>query len=197
MIDAPNAARPRIGSALLVSGDRTWLAATTAFLIGTTRSVRTAETLSEATEVLVRDLPDVTVVAPPLSEGAALTLVGQGRDTASLSRMQVSAAEYAWLVYPSSPLAKPPYSQPPQIAWMLLRQSSDVGLARLVKRRGGSPLRILGYSCDPDRPKEGENTLRRCMVQTNDAGTTVTERLFGIVVQRHGRFKFLSYQNQY
>jgi hypothetical protein len=120
------------------------------------------------------------------------------RDTVALRRMQVSAAEYAWLVYPSSPQIKPPYQQAPQIAWMLLRQSSDEGLARLVQRRGGTPLRIIGHSCDPNPVVEGENKFwRKCVVQTLDAGTNVTERLFGAVIERRGHFKFLSYQNQY
>jgi hypothetical protein len=122
----------------------------------------------------------------------------QSRDTVALDRMQVSAAEYAWLIYPSSPLAKPPYSQPPQIAWMLARQASDVGLARLVKRRGGAPVRITGHECATEPLREGENRIwHRCSVRTNDAGTLVTERLFGAIVERHGHFKFLSYQNQY
>jgi DNA-binding response OmpR family regulator len=63
-------------SALLVSADRTWLASTTAFLAASTTAVRTAENSAEAVEALVRDLPDVTVVAPPLSSGSALTLIG-------------------------------------------------------------------------------------------------------------------------
>jgi hypothetical protein len=34
------------------------------------------------------------------------------------------------------------------------------------------------------------NTLRQ-------SGDTVRERLFGVVIERHGHFKFASYQNQY
>lgn len=29
------------------------------------------------------------------------------------------------------------------------------------------------------------------------AGDTLSERLFGVVIERYGRFKFASYQNQY
>jgi hypothetical protein len=119
----------------------------------------------------------------------------EGRDSLALRRMQINAAEYAWLVYPSSPLTRPPYQQPPEIAWMLLRQPSDVGLTRLLKRRGGEPLGITSHACDPQPLVEGENKLwRRCTVQTATGGT---ERLFGMVVERRGQFKFLSYQNQY
>jgi hypothetical protein len=122
----------------------------------------------------------------------------EARDTVALQRMQVSAAEYAWLVYPSSPLTRPPYVQAPQIAWMLLRQSGDAGLSRLVQRRGGAPLRITGRHCDPEPLVEGDNRLwRRCYVTTVAGSGTKSEKLFGVVIERHGRFKFVSYQNQY
>ena len=121
----------------------------------------------------------------------------EARDTTALLRMQIDAPEFAWLIYPSSPYTKPPYQQSPQYVWSDLRHG-DVGLTRLLQRRGGQPLRVVGHRCDPEPVVEGENQLwRHCVVQTNDAGTIVTERLFGVVIQRHGHFKFASYQNQY
>lgn len=72
---SPSAVRE--GTALLVSGDREWLASATAFLAGATRSLSTAETAAEATDVAMRQPPDVAVVAPPLAAGAALGLVAQ------------------------------------------------------------------------------------------------------------------------
>src|SRR5262249_8012431 len=110
----------------------------------------------------------------------------------------VSIAEFAWLIYPSSANTKPPYQQSPEIAWMLLRQPSDAGLKRLLARRGGSPLRIAGHRCAPEPRSEGENKFwQQCVVSVVAGTDTATERLFGAVVERQGRFKFTSYQNQY
>ena len=122
----------------------------------------------------------------------------EARDTTSLQRMQISAAEFAWLIYPSSPFTKPPYRETPQMVWAQLRMG-DVGLKRLVERRGGSPLRIVSRQCDPEPLIEGDNRLwRRCEVRTVGAsGDTLSERLFGVVIERAGHFKFASYQNQY
>src|ERR1041385_8137026 len=68
---------PREGSVLLVSGDRTWLASATAFLVSETRTLSTAETAGEAIDVAMRHPPDVVVVAPPMSDGAPLALISQ------------------------------------------------------------------------------------------------------------------------
>lgn len=123
----------------------------------------------------------------------------QAADTAALQRLQISAAEFAWLIYPSSPYTAAPYRQSPQLVWYQLRASGDPGLNRLLARRGGSPLRIVGHQCDPQPLVEGENKLwRQCSVKTVGASRdTLTEQLFGVVVERGGRFKFASYQNQY
>ena len=43
-------------------------------------------------------------------------------DTSDLRALHLTRAEYSWLVYPESPLAHPPYRQPPELAWMLLRK---------------------------------------------------------------------------
>lgn len=120
------------------------------------------------------------------------------RDTTALRRMQISAAEFAWLIHPSSPFTKPPCRQAPQVVWMQMR-NGDTGLARLLERRGGSPLRIAGRARDPEPLREGENLLwRNCRVRTIGArADTLTERLFGVVVERAGHFKFASWPNQY
>jgi hypothetical protein len=124
----------------------------------------------------------------------------QAVDTAALDRMQITPAEFAWLVYPSSPYTRPPFAESPRLVWYQLRSSGASGMARLLQRRGGRPLRIVGRRCDSPPLVEGENRLwRRC--QLSIVGVTgrdtVRERLFGVVIERHGRFKFASYQNQY
>jgi hypothetical protein len=63
-------------------------------------------------------------------------------DRAALEQMELTQAEFAYLIYPSSPYTRPPYRQQPEIVWMLQRESGAVGLARLVDRLGGRPLRF-------------------------------------------------------
>jgi len=119
------------------------------------------------------------------------------RDASALTAMVQSRAEFAYLTYPSSPYTRPPYRQSPQITWMLLQNDGATGLRRLVDRLGGRPLGYLGYECDAEPLVEGENRLwRDCRVRrTRAPGDTVTGRLFGVIVERHGRFKFASYAN--
>ena len=121
-------------------------------------------------------------------------------DTAALRRLALTRAEYAWLVYPESPLAGPPYNQPPGLAWMLLQQASNTGATRLLQPApGGRGWRLLGSRC-PDAPvREGANRLwRRCEVHVvRPDGDTVWARLFGVIVQRDGRFKFVGYDNDF
>lgn len=123
----------------------------------------------------------------------------EANDSSALKRMEISAAEFAWLVYPTSPFTRPPFTESPRMVWYQLRVSGQVGLERLLKRRGGSPLRIIGHQCDAAPLLEGENKLwRHCVVQTVGAARdTLSERLFGVIVERQGHFKFASYQNQY
>src|SRR3954467_1811418 len=77
MLDATATAALRAGAILLVSGDRTWLASATAFLVAEARTLSTAETASEAIDIAMGHPPDVVVVAPPIQDGSALLLINQ------------------------------------------------------------------------------------------------------------------------
>jgi two-component system KDP operon response regulator KdpE len=77
VLEAAAIGRPRGGTVLLVSADRSWLASATAFLAAATRTLSTAETAQEAIDAAMRQPPDVAVVAPPLATGSPLALVTQ------------------------------------------------------------------------------------------------------------------------
>lgn len=120
-------------------------------------------------------------------------------DTAAVSRMHVSRAEYAYLYFPTSIYMRKPYVQPPEIAWLLSTQSSEKGIARVLRRLGGRELGFAGYRCGEEL-QEGDNTLwRACTVTYRDPGarSVVTRRLFGAIIERDGRSKFLSYANDF
>lgn len=120
-------------------------------------------------------------------------------DTAAVSRMHVSRAEYAYLYFPTSIYMRKPYLQPPEIAWLLSSQSSEKGIARVLRRLGGRKLGFGGYRCG-ENGREGDNTFwRSCTVTYRDptSRSVVTRRLFGAIIERDGRYKFLSYANDF
>jgi hypothetical protein len=118
-------------------------------------------------------------------------------DTVALERMRLTRAEFAWLVYPSSPYTHPPYRQSPAFVWMQLDHESGIGLRRLLGR--AREYRYLSHRCAPEPEIEGRNRLwRQCRARAVRApGDTVDTRLFGVVVERDGRFKFASYESDF
>lgn len=119
------------------------------------------------------------------------------RDTAALGRMVLKTDEFAWLYYPSSPLSKPPYELAPALMWFQLQGESERGASRLLAERAGRPLRYVGHACDAART-EGTNRIHsHCELRhLLPAGDTVAERLFGLIVERDGSYKFVSYANR-
>jgi hypothetical protein len=118
------------------------------------------------------------------------------RDTAAVRRMLVSRAEFAWLIYPTSVYSRPPRRQPPDIAWLLLIQNSQKGIARAFDRYGGDSLSLRGYACGAPARREGGNAYRDdCVLRLRAGADTMSARLFGSIVERGGAFKFYTYQN--
>lgn len=121
----------------------------------------------------------------------------EAADTGALVRLTISRAEFAWLVYPDSPLSAPPYRQAPDVAWMRHGAASSAGLGRLIDRLGGSRLGLKSWGCLEGPINEGANTVwRDCAVRFEKAGAgEQTLRLFSSIIGRNGRFKILSYAN--
>jgi hypothetical protein len=121
------------------------------------------------------------------------------RDTAAFRRLTLSRAEFAYLYFPDSPLARPPYEMPPALLWFQLTEGSHKGVGRLLARLGGAPLGYAGHRCAAPPERQGANRLwERCTVRLVGApGDTAVRRLFGPIVARGGRFKFLGYANDY
>lgn len=120
-------------------------------------------------------------------------------DTADLRAMALHGREFADLYYADSPHSRPPYRQPPAFAWRLIQDPSTAGLTKLLQRVAGKPLHFVSERCDPKVAREGKSTrYSGCLVRVvNAAGDTVTKRYFGSILERDGRFKFLSYTNDF
>lgn len=120
-------------------------------------------------------------------------------DTSALQRLLITPAEFAWLYYPTNPQGLPPYGLTPGLMWFMLQAGSRKGLSQLLKDRAGLDLRYLSTECLGDSSIQGENTVYGpCVVErVSSTGDTVRERLFGLVMEREGRWKFVSYANKY
>ncbi|MGH7525819.1 MAG: hypothetical protein ACREMX_03860 [Gemmatimonadales bacterium] len=119
------------------------------------------------------------------------------RDTAALRRMVLRAGEFAWLYYPSSPLSKPPYELPPALMWFQMQGQSEKGASLLLAERAGGGLGYLGHTCATAR-REGDNRIYgHCVLRRVSAGgDTLAEPLFGLILERGGSYKFVSYSNK-
>ena len=119
-------------------------------------------------------------------------------DTNDLRAMAVRSREFADLYYPESPYARPPYHQPPGLAWSLIQNPSTSGLTKLMRTWGGKPIRLVSHRCDPKVMHDGRTTrYAGCLVRLVEAsGDTTTRLMFGSIVERDGVFKFLSYTNK-
>jgi hypothetical protein len=149
------------------------------------------------------DLDSVDALAGGLASRDALVRrfvhALQAHDTAALAALSLTAQEFAWIYYPANPQGLPPYDLSPQLMWFLLQENSRKGLLRALEERGGRSLGFLGYRCDSVPSREGRNTVwGPCTIRRVQApGDTVEERLFGPILQRGGRFKFVSLANKF
>lgn len=121
----------------------------------------------------------------------------EANDTTSLVGLMIDRAEFGYLVYPTSRYTRPPYRQSPDIVWLRIRIESNKSASRLLARLGGKPLGFTGYRCAPNPEVEGPNRLWSACVARHSAGTagSTEMRLFGDIVERDGRFKFVSLSN--
>lgn len=149
------------------------------------------------------DLPEVTTLASDARSREAIvrevvSAVEKG-DAPRLASLAVSPAEYAWLVYPATEHVSGPMTQAPQLAWYLLSTASDVGQRRLLERLGSQPLRVTGHTCATRPVHQGANEIwSGCMViRRNEEGREVRQRLFGALIEREGRWKVLSFANDF
>ena len=115
-------------------------------------------------------------------------------DERALQRLVVDRAEFGYLIYPDSPNTRPPYRLSPEIVWLQRSAATGKAISRLLERFGGRPLEYAGYACDEPPERQGRNHVwDRCVVRRQpSSGENTDLRLFGPIVERGGRYKFLS-----
>jgi hypothetical protein len=156
---------------------------------------------SEALRRFQRGLPPVESLGGGASSADSLVRsfvrAVEHRDTAALRTLIISPAEFAYLFYPTTPQGLPPYDLAPALMWDLLERQTEAGIGTMLSRLGGKPMRMLDWSCGDSASVEGRNSVwGPCLIRhLRGPGDTVAERLTGPILERDGRFKFVSYTN--
>lgn len=127
----------------------------------------------------------------------ALLAAITAQDTATIRRLVMNRAEFAWLYYPHTRYTRPPYELGPELLWIQVNENSEKGIVRLLRRYGGSPMRMDALRCADSTLVEGPNTLiGPCEVTFAPADSAArTMRMFGSILRRDGLHKFVSYTN--
>ena len=117
----------------------------------------------------------------------------ENSDTAAFRDLVLTRQEFAWLYYPTNAQGLPPYELAPDLFWFMLETRSRRGIVHALAERSGQPLGYLRTDCDSVPSIEGDNRVwGPCTITRRDS---LVERLFGPIIERHGRFKFVSYAN--
>ena len=110
----------------------------------------------------------------------------------------MNAAEYITSTTPSRPTPAPPYRQSPGVRWALITNTSmPGGVAGLVpaRRTADGLHRISLRSEAGNAGKEPDlDRLRGGMEERIRKGSI---RLFGPIIERDGKFKFVTYASDY
>jgi hypothetical protein len=113
---------------------------------------------------------------------------------ADIAALRLDVSEFAFLYFPESRFAQPPLAQPPQTSWLLIEQNGLKGETRLLRRYGGRTLDIRSTECEEEPVVEGSNRLWELCRLVLASGASV--RLFGSIIERDGRYRFVSMANE-
>ena len=119
-------------------------------------------------------------------------------DTAVVLGLTLTPAEFGWLYYAGSRLARPPYELPPALAWFQIRGNTEADLRRAITHVRDGGARYLSHECASLRV-EGANRIHsscRVRLRRGSHATRETAVLFGSIVERDGQFKFLGMANR-
>src|SRR5258705_9399934 len=118
-------------------------------------------------------------------------------DTTALRALALNAREFAWLYYPASPQSRPPYELDADLMWEQIQARSMRGITRALRQYGGGQLGYRGYECSGQPERNGVVTLHNaCRIVHTVDGRTVTEPLFGSIIEHGGRFKLCGFSNR-
>lgn len=158
------------------------------------------DTLLARFRATIPDTPTTLAGGERSPERLTRSLLGaiSAHDTATIRRLVLSRAEFAWLYYPHTRYTRRPYELGPALLWIQVSENSEKGIVRLLRRYGGSTLRFDALACPDSAATEGPNTLiGPCRVTFAAADSAArTLQVFGSIIARDGQYKFVSYANE-
>ena len=82
---------------------------------------------------------------------------------------------------------------------MQIANPSNSGYLRLFRRLGGQPFEYQSHTCHGSPERQGRNTLwLDCTIRVlTPQHETTTQRWFGTIIERDGRYKVMSFRNQF
>jgi hypothetical protein len=117
-------------------------------------------------------------------------------DASALERLALNEREFATLVWPRQPAARPERNIPREFAWRTLAARSRHGLrARLSEWSRSAGQTVVGLTFTGDTTDYGTyRVYRKSVVTLRDAsGRLETIRIFGSVIEQGGRYRVFSY----
>lgn len=169
------------------------------------RPARTARTVDstvpreEALRRFQQGLDPVAALDGPASRDSLVAMfvaAVAARDTTVVRSLMLDRSGFAYLFYPTTPQGLPPYDLSPQLMWDMLTRQSDRGISDAFRRLGGQELTLAGYDCGPEPAEEGDNLVwGPCMMSIVLGTDTLAGRLTGPILERDGRYRFVSYTN--
>lgn len=122
----------------------------------------------------------------------------EAEDVDALRALAINPAEFAYLYYPHTHYTRRPYEMGPALVWFQLENYGGRGLSRALSRYGGRELGAVAHECAGEAAEEGPNLVwSECVVQLAEGDGNIAEvSLFGAILERDGRFKFVSYGNR-
>jgi hypothetical protein len=121
----------------------------------------------------------------------------EASDTAAAAALTITPAEFAWLYYPTAREALPPYELSPALMWFMLEGRSRDGLLAALREFGGRPFGYRGHTCGAPRTEGANRIWGYCRVRhVLPDGRSAQVSLFGLMLEREGRYKFVSLANK-
>ena len=159
-----------------------------------------SERMAEALTRFRVSLPEIRTLAEasPTRDALVQRFVAaiEKSDSSAFAGMIMTRTEFAWLYYPSTKYTRPPYEMEPELLWFFLLENGQKGIGRALREYGGRRLGYEGYSCATEPEVQGRNRLwQGCVLRLGSRQGVVEKRLFGSILERDGRFKFVSFAN--
>jgi hypothetical protein len=126
--------------------------------------------------------------------GALVTAVNAG-DAEGVARLALTRSEFAYFHYPHTRFTSSPYELSPALVWYQLVNHSGRGMTRLFTTFESRHLLVGDTTCEDPAPF-GAGWVHDCIATVLDANNEwVDVRIFGSILERDGRFKFVSFAN--